>query len=111
MKVAIVGSRTLVVNNLCDYLPDGTTEIVSGGARGIDECAAEYAKKMGIAFTEIKPDYNRYKKGAPLVRNKEIVEMSDFVLVFWDGESRGTKYVIDMCERIGKEREVYIIKT
>ena len=39
MKVAVVGSRGLTVRNLKKYLPEETTEIVSGGARGIDRCA------------------------------------------------------------------------
>ena len=39
MKVAIIGSRNMNVENLQDYLPEGTDEIVSGGARGIDTCA------------------------------------------------------------------------
>ena len=34
MKVAVIGSRNLSVENLGDYLPDDTTEIVSGGAKG-----------------------------------------------------------------------------
>ena len=34
MKIAIVGSRSITVNNLGDYLPENTTEIVSGGAIG-----------------------------------------------------------------------------
>ena len=34
MKVAVIGSRGLLVENLGDYLPEGTTEIVSGGAAG-----------------------------------------------------------------------------
>ena len=38
MKVAIVGSRNLHINNLGNYLPENVTEIVSGGAKGIDEC-------------------------------------------------------------------------
>ena len=42
MKVAVIGSRGLtVMNDLGKYLPEGTTEIVSGGARGIDTCAKE----------------------------------------------------------------------
>ena len=41
MKVAIVGSRNLHVENLEKNLPKNTTEIVSGGARGIDfRCAS-----------------------------------------------------------------------
>ena len=30
MKVAVIGSRGLAVDNLGDYLPEGTDEIVSG---------------------------------------------------------------------------------
>ena len=33
MKLAIIGSRGLWVENLGDYLPPGVTEIVSGGAK------------------------------------------------------------------------------
>lgn len=43
MKIAIVGSRSLVIDNLKPYLPEGITEIISGGARGIDTCAKEFA--------------------------------------------------------------------
>ena len=39
MKVAVVGSRNLQVDDLGKYLPDGVTEIVSGGARGVDTSA------------------------------------------------------------------------
>ena len=48
MKIAVVGSRTLSVLNLEEYLPRECTEIVSGGARGIDSCAANFAKKKGL---------------------------------------------------------------
>ena len=41
MVVAIVGSRGLCVTDLEKYLPEGVTEIVSGGAKGIDACARE----------------------------------------------------------------------
>ena len=44
MKVAVIGSRNLIINNLENYLPIDTTEIVSGGAAGIDNCANDYAK-------------------------------------------------------------------
>ena len=39
MRVAVVGSRTLTVPNLGDYLPANVSEIVSGGAQGVDQCA------------------------------------------------------------------------
>ena len=52
MKVAIIGSRSLTVQNLGEYLPQGVTEIVSGGAKGIDACAREYAHQAGLKLTE-----------------------------------------------------------
>lgn len=102
MKIAIIGSRGLTVNNFEDYIPEDCTEIVSGGAKGIDTCAKVYAEKAGLPITEFLPEYARYGKGAPLVRNRTIVDYADGVLAFWDGVSRGTKSVIDYAKKIGK---------
>lgn len=109
MKVAVIGSRGLKVSDLGKYLPEGTTEIVSGGARGIDTCAREYAQAHGIKLTEFLPDYERFGRSAPLRRNLEIIDYADTVIAFWDGTSRGTKYVIDKC-RGKKKVKVYIFK-
>lgn len=107
MKTAIIGSRGIKVDNIGKYLPDNTTEIVSGGAKGVDACAKRYAFENGIKYTEFLPDYRRYKKGAPLRRNLQIIEYADTVIAFWDGVSKGTKFVIDNCERMNKEVWVY----
>ena len=109
MKVAIIGSRKLNVENLQDYLPEGTDEIVSGGARGIDTCARNYALKNDLKLTEFRPEYNKYGRGAPLKRNETIVNYADMVLAFWDGESRGTKFVINYCEKVGKECKIFLM--
>ena len=55
MKVAIIGSRGLSVTYLGRYLPKNTTEIVSGGAKGVDTSAREYALAHGIKLTEFLP--------------------------------------------------------
>ncbi|MCH5348664.1 MAG: DUF2493 domain-containing protein [Oscillospiraceae bacterium] len=110
MKVAVIGSRGLTVTDLGKYLPEDTTEIVSGGAKGIDTCAREYALAHNIKLTEFLPDYKSFGKGAPLKRNLQIIGYSDIVLAFWDGKSRGTKYVIDNCNNTGVEVKVYIVK-
>ena len=60
MKVAVIGSRSLTVQNLGKYLPQGVIEIVSGGSKGIDTCAREYAQREGLKLTEFLPDYQRY---------------------------------------------------
>lgn len=107
MKIAIIGSRNLTINDLENYLPVDTDEIVSGGARGIDSCAREYAKRHGIRLTEFLPEYDKYGRGAPLKRNLQIIEYADAVIAFWDGESHGTKYVIENCKKINKKVTVY----
>ena len=75
----------------------------SGGARGIDSCAKEYAISHGITITEFLPEYNKYKKGAPLKRNIKIVQYADEVLAFWDGKSKGTEFVINYCRLSDKK--------
>ena len=107
MKVAIIGSRNLTVDNLEKYLPEGVTEIVSGGARGIDTCAREYARVNGIKLTELLPEYDKYGRGAPLRRNLLIIDYADEVIAFWDGVSHGTKYVIENCKERNKKITVF----
>ena len=53
-------------------------------------------------MTEYLPDYDKYGKAAPLVRDRLIVDNSDCVLAFWDGKSRGTKYTLDYAREQGK---------
>ncbi len=106
MRVAVVGSRGLTVDDLGKYLPEGTTEIVSGGADGIDTCAKQYALSHGIKLTEFLPEYGRYGHGAPIKRNDAIIRNSDMVLAFWDGNSHGTKYVINKCRKTNVKIEV-----
>ncbi len=109
MKVAVVGSRTIMRIKLEDYLPAETEEIVSGGARGVDTCAAIYARANGIPLKEFLPEYDLYGKAAPLVRNDLIVEYADMVLAFWDGSSTGTRYVVRRCRQLEKPVKVFKI--
>ena len=80
MKLAIIGSRNLHVENFEKYLPENVTEIVSGGAKGIDTDAEAYANQKGIKVTVFKPDYRRFRGGATHIRNKEIVNYADEVI-------------------------------
>ncbi len=82
MKIAVIGSRTLSVRNLGPYLPKGCTEIVSGGAVGVDASAAAYAREQGLLLTEFLPSYEKYGRAAPILRNQEIVDYADEVIAF-----------------------------
>lgn len=110
MKIAVIGSRTLNITDLGKYLPQETTEIVSGGAKGIDTCARAYAQKNSLKLTEFLPEYDRYGRGAPLKRNLQIIDYADEVIAFWDGTSRGTKYVIESCKQKNVKVTVYILR-
>ncbi len=110
MKVGVIGSRGLTVDNLEQYLPENTTEIVSGGAKGIDTCARKYAISHGIKLTEFLPEYSRYGRGAPLKRNLKIIEYADVVIAFWDRQSKGTKNVIENCKKLNVKVDVHIIE-
>ena len=83
-------------------MPANVSEIVSGGALGIDRCAAAFAEERQIPLTEFLPDYERFGRGAPLKRNLQIVDYADEVLVFWDETSRGSAFVIDACKKAQK---------
>ncbi len=108
MKVAVIGSRNLQVDDLENYLPEYTTEIVSGGAIGVDRSARKYAEKTGLKLTEFLPEYDKFGRKAPLRRNITIIEYADLVLAFWDGQSHGTGYVIRCCRERGIPVQVFV---
>lgn len=110
MRIAIIGSRELWINDLGKYLPHEVTEIISGGAKGIDGCARAYAIAHNIQLTEFLPEYTKYGRAAPLRRNISIVENADLVLAFWDGTSHGTKYTINACKRMGVPIKVFVLQ-
>ena len=94
MKLAIIGSRTVTIENLAVYLPENITEIVSGGAKGIDTCAANYALMNNIKLTVFFPQYEQFGRVAPLKRNEQIAAYADCAIAFWDGVSKGTMHAI-----------------
>lgn len=116
-KIAVVGSRTyphtkeryenLSDNEKLEALAVGVAlvqahvnafpvewEVVSGGARGPDTWGVDCARERGLTTHVYTPEWDKYGKGAGFKRNKTIVENSDEVLAFWDGESNGTKHTV-----------------
>ena len=115
MNIAIVGGRDfndypLLKESILAYIDahEKPENIVSGGAKGADTLAAQFATEMGIPLLIFKPDYQRYGRGATLVRNTQIIENAEVVFAFWDGQSKGTKDSIKKAEKL--EKELYIIK-
>ena len=117
MSLAVVGSRTFSnYDLLCTTLdklrlvdPDVHT-IVSGGARGADQMGERYAKEEGLETLIFEPDWAKHGKAAGLIRNKDIVAASDYVVAFWDGESRGTLNSINHAKQMKKELTIVRFK-
>ena len=115
MNIAIVGGRdfndyTLLKESILAYIDahEKPENIVSGGAKGADTLATQFATEMGIPLLIFKPDYQRYGRGATLVRNTQIIENAEVVFAFWNGQSKGTKDSIKKAEKL--EKELYVIK-
>ncbi len=77
----------------------------------MDSSAREYALSHRLKLTEFFPEYDKYKRSAPLKRNIQIIEYADLALAFWDGKSHGTKFVIDNCKKFGVPVKIYVLNT
>jgi hypothetical protein len=101
---AVIGSRSFNDYDLLERTLDQyqITSIVSGGASGADSLAEHYAKKRNITIRVIKPDWS-LGRHAGMLRNTEIVESSDIVFAFWDGQSKGTLDSIKKAARLNKQ--------
>jgi len=117
MKLIIAGSRSItdkqkvfeiIEENNQRWQQDNIfiTEIVSGRARGIDNLGEEYARKNNISIKFFPADWNKHGKSAGYIRNAEMAKYADGLLAIWDGESKGTKHMIE----IAKKYELSIIK-
>ncbi len=114
-KYWIAGSRILKDPNwidgiLTELIDWHTGEFRTGGAKGVDT-GAEWVietRNMGKLHPPILPDWKKYGKAAGFIRNEEGVKWADVVVVFWDGESRGSRNVINNAMKYKKELHVYI---
>jgi len=103
MKLLVIGSRTITDFDLTNHIPEETSLIISGGAKGIDTIAEQYADSHGIEKLIIKPQYEKFGKAAPLKRNEEMVDKADAVLAIWDGKSKGTEYTLKYAQKENKK--------
>lgn len=78
--------------------------IVSGKARGADSLGEKYANENGLNIMEFPADWDKHGKSAGYKRNLEMAENADALIAFWDGDSRGTKHMIN----IAKEKNLLI---
>ena len=109
-NIGVVGSRDfknkeLVEETLFHSIGGLNMKIITGGARGVDTWAEEWAIKDCTPCEVIRP-VNCRNKFDYLLRNVEIITKSDMIFAFWDGKSRGTKFVIDYAKARNKDIEI-----
>lgn len=111
MKTAVVGSRSILDAEKIETLLGSLaiSHVVSGGAKGVDSIAENYARKNNLPVTIFKPDWKRFGRGAGMIRNRDIVLESQQVLAFWDGSSKGTLNSINLAIKHGKILKVWIV--
>jgi len=113
-KVIIAGGRDfdryLILKLRCDRLLRNldNIEIVSGTAKGADKLGEIYASEKGYEIKRFPADWDNYGKAAGFLRNRDMAKYADYLIAFWDGESRGTKNMID--EATDRGLKVRIIK-
>ena len=108
-KIAVIGGRDFtdyaLLSKTLDRIRKEEPEvlIISGGARGADSLAQKYAKENGLAILIFYPDYQRYGKRAPLVRNNKIAKECDLLIAFPTSKSRGTWCTVKKAKELGKK--------
>ena len=75
--------------------------IVSGHARGADALGERFAKEFGLPIELYPAQWNALGKGAGMIRNAQMAKVSDALIAFWDGHSRGTEHMINFARRRG----------
>lgn len=84
------------------------SEIVSGGARGVDRAGERIGECCGIPVRVFPAEWKRHGKAAGVIRNREMARYADALVAVWDGKSRGTKHMIDCMKAEGKPYHVII---
>lgn len=77
------------------------TEVVSGGARGVDKLGEQWAAAHNVPLKVFPADWDAKGKAAGHIRNIEMAEYADALIALWDGESRGTQHMISTARKLG----------
>lgn len=111
MKVIIAGTREFTDYDLIKETIENSgydvTEVICGGARGTDYFGEIWALENKIPISYFLADWKHHGKSAGPKRNQLMGKYADAAIIFWDGQSKGTKNMIDIMKKADKP---YIIK-
>ena len=109
-RVIIAGTRSFndyeLLRDSCNNLLSEkqrthTVVVISGTARGADQMGERYARERDFQLRRFPADWEQYGKSAGHIRNAKMADNADALIAFWDGESKGTKNMIDNARRKG----------
>lgn len=104
MKIIVAGSRDfnnyrLLEAKLDFFIPtDRQVQIVSGTAQGADQLGEKYAEKRSLSVQRFPADWGKYGKRAGYIRNDQMARYASHAVIFWDGSSKGTASMIELCK-------------
>ncbi len=108
MRVIIAGSRTItdykIVRRAISkcFWRNEIKEIVSGTAKGVDKLGELYANKYGLPIKRFPANWDMYGKSAGYIRNAAMMEYADGLIAIWDGQSKGTKNMLQIMRKSDK---------
>jgi len=114
MKIIIAGGRDFDNYDLLCQKVDkilsrqSEIEIVSGTAKGADKLGERYAAEHGYPIIHYIPDWNFFGKSAGYIRNVEMADNADALILFWNGKSKGSGHMLKIAK--GKGLKIRIIK-
>lgn len=105
MRVIVAGSRNLhdmnVVASAIRQSGFTVTEVVSGGAPGVDRLGEAWARLNNIPVRIFPADWVRFGPSAGPRRNVQMAAYADALVAIWDGRSPGTRHMISEAQRRG----------
>ncbi len=92
----------------CRLREEGRFVVVTGGAKGIDTAAEDFARENKLSRHVITPNYDLYPGyAAPTIRNGLIVADADEVHAWVKRSRGGTDDAIDKARKLGKPVTVH----
>lgn len=114
MRIIVAGGRNCndwkTVLDAIESSPFEIDTIIAGAARGVDSLARNYATITGANYEEFPAKWNLYGKKAGFLRNKEMADVADGLIAVWDGESRGTRMMIEIMNQQKKPVHLFLYK-
>jgi len=103
MRTIVAGSRTCdnynILLSAIESIDWKISTIVSGTARGVDTLGEIYAYENNIPLVKFPANWERFGKRAGFIRNEQMAKNADALLAIWDGNSSGTKSMIELAKK------------